>query len=117
MESATRTAEAGTPGCLIRARRASHSVYAVAGLLLAVCAAPMAHATLRSVGAEFQISTGSAALQTTPAVAMDPTGGMVVVWTSGGNIAGRRYDNAGQALGAEFQANTNTSAFHSRPAV
>ncbi len=63
------------------------------------------------------MNTGTAALQTRPAMAVDPSGGFVVVWGSGGNIAARRYDSAGQALGGEFLANTNTSAFHFKPAV
>lgn len=87
------------------------------GFLLTVFAPPPAAATLRSAGPEFQVSTGTAALQTGPAVAVDPSGGFVVVWGSGGSIAARRYDSAGRALGSEFLANTNTSAFHFKPAV
>ena len=118
MASATRRADAATPGWFNnRGKKTPSPVWAVAGCLLAVLAPPTARATLRSVGAEFQVNTGTAALQTRPAVAMDPSGGLVVVWGNAGSIAGRRYDNAGGAFGGEFLANTSTSGFHTNPAV
>src|SRR5262245_60867319 len=97
-------------------RSASKPAWVVAGLLLAVFTAP-ARATLVPAGSEFQVNTGNAALQTSPAVALDSSGGSVVVWGSGGDIVGRRYDAAGRPVSGEFVANANGAAFHSQPAV
>src|SRR5262245_47268268 len=114
MESATRAVEAVTS--FVRRTPTPNRAWIVAGLLLAAFGGP-ARATLVPASSEFQVNIGTAALQTSPAVALDSTGGSVVVWGSGGAIVGRRYDRAGRPLGGEFVANANGAAFHSKPAV
>ena len=108
--------EGATPRWVIRRRSTPRRAWVVAVLLLAVFAPP-ARARLVPVGGEFRVSTGAAALPTSPAVAMDSSGGSIVVWGKGGDIAGRRFDSAGRPLGDELLANTSTSAFHVKPAV
>ena len=68
------------------------------------------------IGGEFQVNTYTYMSQSLPghAVAMDPVGNFVVVWTSYGQdgdeygVYGQRYDSAGYPLGEEFQVNTYT---------
>jgi hypothetical protein len=61
--------------------------------------------------------------QNTPAVAMDPNGNFVVVWTSDGQdgsgrgIFARRFDATGTAQGAEFKVNGHTGNNQFVPAV
>jgi hypothetical protein len=76
-------------------------------------------------GGEFAINTTGQGAQLEPAVAVDGSGGFVVVWHSqginnvflpdvpgqdgsGGGIFGRRFDSAGLPIGGEFQINTYT---------
>jgi hypothetical protein len=66
------------------------------------------------LGGEFRVNTYTTSSQDSPAVAVDATGGFVVVWVSeqdgsSNGIFGRRYDAAGAPLGAEFQINTYTT--------
>jgi hypothetical protein len=111
----THKVEEATSGSLLR-RRSKLGPWVAAALLLAGFAPP-ARARLVPAGAEFRVSTGSAALPTAPAVAMDPSGRSIVVWGKGGDIAGRRFDGSGRALDGELVVNTDTSAFHVKPAV
>jgi hypothetical protein len=74
-------------------------------------------------GGEFQVNTYTTDGQYTPALAMEPGGGFVVVWTSYGQdgdapgVFGRRFDTAGAPRGAEFQVNTYTTSRQYNPAV
>ena len=64
-------------------------------------------------GAEFRVNTNTTDAQTTPDVAMDGNGNLVVVWSSFGQdgslggVFGRRFAASGAAQGSEFQVNTN----------
>jgi hypothetical protein len=74
------------------------------------------------VGAEFQVNAFTTGSQSGPAVAMDPQGSFVVVWTGVGQgdyfgIFGRRYDAAGTPQGAEFQVNSYTTDPQVEPRV
>ncbi len=71
------------------------------------------------LGGEFQVNTYTTADQKWPAVAVEPDGDFVVVWTSEGSfetdtdsysIQGQRYDSDGSPLGGEFQVNTYTTS-------
>ena len=77
-----------------------------------------------STAAEFQVNTFTTYNQSSPAVAVDATGGFVVVWESesedyGGyyGVFGRRYDSSGAAQGDEFHVNTFTKSRQGAPAV
>jgi hypothetical protein len=74
-----------------------------------------AHAQPIFVGPEFQVNTYTTSTQSMPAVAVDPAGNFVVVWSSDGSVGsdasgfsiqGQRYDSLGTALGTQFQVNT-----------
>ena len=75
------------------------------------------------LGAEFLVNTYTADSQFSPAVASDPSGNFVVVWTSahqaalGYDVFGQRFSSAGSPLGPEFLVNTYTTNSQSRPAV
>jgi hypothetical protein len=76
------------------------------------------------VGDPFRVNSYTTNHQSLPAVASDPSGNFVVVWSSDGQddgqfpgIFGQRYDNAGAKLGAEFQVNTFTTSSQWFPAV
>ncbi len=74
-------------------------------------------------GGEIRVNTFTSAEQTTPAVAADPAGDHVVVWSSFGQdgseygVYAQRYNSAGVAQGIEFQVNTFTSHAQSDPVV
>ena len=77
-----------------------------------------------AAAAEFQVNSFSTDNQITPAVAVDATGGFVVVWESnaeddGGyyGVFGQRYDSSGAAQGEEFHVNTYTENRQGDPAV
>jgi hypothetical protein len=85
-------------------------------------------ATGAPVGGEFQVNTYTTGYQTSPAVAVQPDGGFVVVWSSdgyyqpgpdgdGASIAARRFDAAGQPVGDEFVVNAFTTSEQRDPAV
>ncbi len=62
-------------------------------------------------GGEFQVNQFTTSYQARARVAMDASGGFLVVWNSDqdaqiGAIMARRYDNTGAPLGGEFQVNT-----------
>jgi hypothetical protein len=73
------------------------------------------------LGGEFRLNSQTTLLQEDPAVARDPAGNFVVVWTSdqdpGPGIFGQRYDSAGVPLGSEFRVNTYTTGNQERPSV
>jgi len=75
------------------------------------------------VGAEFRVNTVTSGFQYDPRLAMNATGGFVVVWSrayygvSGSEIRGRRFDAAGLPSGAEFRVNTYTSQYPRDPVV
>ena len=74
-------------------------------------------AQLLPVGAEFQVNTHTAAMQSIADVAAVPPGESVVTWASflqDGDFWGvfaRRYDSAGNAVGSDFQVAISTSAY------
>ncbi len=59
-------------------------------------------ATPVGAASEFQVNTTSGGNQLLPAVAVDASGGSVVVWNELVRVLGRRYDASGAALGPEF---------------
>jgi len=66
------------------------------------------------LGGEFQVNVSTTGFQYLPAIASDPAGNFVVVWTSSpaygeSDVFGRRYDAGGNALGGEFPVNTYTT--------
>lgn len=73
-----------------------------------------------ALGAEFQVNTVTADVQSYPAVAADRSGNFVVAWDSfgqdgaDGGVFAQRYDAGGARLGAEFQVNTffRDSTYH-----
>ncbi len=74
-------------------------------------------------GSEFRVNTTVVKQQTTPAVAMDASGGFVVAWQSedqdgdGWGIYAQRYAASGATLGAEFRVNTITFKDQTAPAI
>jgi hypothetical protein len=77
-------------------------------------------------GSAFQVNVETVQVQNAPAVAMDPTGGFVVVWQSqrsnGGDLSGwsihaRRFAADGTPLSGDLQVNTLTSGNQQRPRV
>ena len=66
------------------------------------------------VGAEFQVNTYTGYFQNYPHVAMNGSGGFVVVWSGMGagtflkGIFARRYDAAGTPLGDQFRVNSTS---------
>lgn len=77
------------------------------------------------VGGEFRVNTATAGDQSTPGVAMDADGDVVVTWTSAGQdgsglgVYARRYNSLGATVGGEFRVNTHTlgNQFDSRVAM
>jgi hypothetical protein len=74
------------------------------------------------LGGEFRVNSYTTTNQNQPAVATDPQGGFVVVWTSFQDgdllgVFGQRHDTAGTRLGAEFRVNTYTGLNQDAPAV
>ncbi|MBI3838962.1 MAG: hypothetical protein HY288_13655, partial [Planctomycetia bacterium] len=74
-------------------------------------------------GGEIRVNTYTLLDQSTPAVAVNPTGDHVVVWSSNGQdgslygVYAQRYSPSGVARGAEFRVNTFTTSTQSAPAV
>jgi hypothetical protein len=74
-------------------------------------------------GPEFQVNSFTTGRQARASVAMDATGGFVVVWTSydqdgsSAGILGQRFDALGARAGAEFQVNSYTPYAQFRPSV
>ena len=75
------------------------------------------------MGGEFQVNSYTTDYQARPAVAIDGSGGFVVVWYSVGQdgsnsgVFGQRYDPAGLRLGSEFRVNSETVGMQMSPAV
>jgi len=74
-------------------------------------------------GAEFRVNSYTTADQFKPAVASDPNGNFLVVWTSSGQdgsgrgVFGQRYHLSGATQGSEFRVNSFTTADQFDPAV
>src|SRR5262249_42382337 len=64
--------------------------------------AALSSVVLAQIGPEFQVNTYTPGNQAQTAAAAGGAGS-IVVWTSGANIFGQRYDSAGSAQGGEFQ--------------
>jgi hypothetical protein len=66
---------------------------------------------------EFRVNTYTTSGQNLPAVAADPSGNFVVVWSSNGQdgsslgVFGQRYASSGAPLGTEFRVNTFTTNY------
>ncbi|HEY7111689.1 MAG TPA: hypothetical protein VIA45_02050, partial [Thermoanaerobaculia bacterium] len=75
------------------------------------------------VGPRFHVNTYTTGEQDWPSVAMDRSGGFVVVWMSegqdgyGAGVFGQRFDASGARLGTEFQVNTHTAGAQQFPRV
>src|SRR5262249_26918423 len=96
--------------------------FAIPSLLLLLAAVP-ARAQPRA-GREFQANPYITGSQSSPSVALLPSGAFVVVWedvdSSGdtlGGIKARRFDPSGAPLGAAFAVNTITTGPQFQPSV
>jgi hypothetical protein len=76
------------------------------------------------VAQEFRVSEQTSGVRNEPAVAMSPTGEVLVTWTngvdafSGHHIFARRFASDGQPLGGEFRVNDKTAGYLcAQPAV
>ncbi len=78
------------------------------------------------LGTEFVVNTYTTGTEYFPAVAVDPAGNFVVVWTTydyigrdgdSTGVFGRQFQSAGVAVGSEFQVNTYTYAYQSYPTI
>ncbi len=75
------------------------------------------------VGMEFQINTYTNLAQNTAAIALQPGGGFLVLWSSNGQdgnsdgIFGQHFSAAATKLGAEFQVNSYTPSAQNVPKV
>jgi hypothetical protein len=75
------------------------------------------------LGPEFRVNTYTTYVQEAPAVASDPGGNVVVVWTSEyqdgdrDGIFGQRFDASGARLGSEFPVNVYTTDYEVQPTV
>ncbi|MEO8276835.1 MAG: hypothetical protein ABI639_11500 [Thermoanaerobaculia bacterium] len=82
------------------------------------------------IGLQFLVNSYTTGYQGGSAVAIDGTGGFVVVWASDGSAAGpagndhsgrsiqaQRYANDGSTLGSQFQINTYSTSEQSQPAI
>jgi hypothetical protein len=91
------------------------SIYGVFGQRFASSGAPL--------GPEFRVNSYTTGSQYWPAVAADPAGNFVVVWTSPGQdgaslgVFGQRYASSGSPLGPEFRVNTYTTDRQYIPSV
>ena len=75
------------------------------------------------LGGEIQANTYTTGAQLGSAIAWDPVGGFVVVWTSFGQdngtagVYGQRFTSAGTAHGGEFRINTTSAGSQSEPSL
>jgi len=76
------------------------------------------------MGDQFIVNTTRTSAQHNPRVAMNSTGGFVIVWnsqigpeTSERDIFGQRFDSSGSPIGDEFQINTYVTGDQRNPAV
>ncbi len=76
-----------------------------------------------AAGEEYQVSSYEGVDQDHSAIAMDPSGGILVTWTAqvqdgdGGGIYGRYFDQYDDPFGGEFRINTTTDYSQSCPSV
>jgi hypothetical protein len=73
-----------------------------------------------ALGAEFRVNSVTTEAQTFSNVAVDGSGGFVVVWQTGdsnANIAARRFGSSGAPGGTEFRVNTYTTGSQLLPDV
>jgi len=72
-------------------------------------------------GTELRVNTTTSGVQWDPAVAADPSGNFVVVWTShdgsGYGVYGQRFNAAGTPQGTEFRVNAYTTSGQVYPSV
>jgi RHS repeat-associated protein len=74
-------------------------------------------------GPVFPVTTSGTTSTREPAVALDPVGNFVVVWSNdaqdggGRGIRGQRFDGSGEKVGSEFQVNTYTTGDQTTPSV
>ncbi|HEY7574498.1 MAG TPA: RTX toxin, partial [Thermoanaerobaculia bacterium] len=74
-------------------------------------------------GPEFQVNAHTTGNQERPRVAIDASGGFVVVWDTPGQdgnflgVFGRRFDASGVAVSSEFSVNTYTTGDQAAPDV
>jgi hypothetical protein len=92
--------------------------------LAALALAPSAPAQEIRLGSEFLVNTETINAQSRPRVAIDASGGFVVVWQSYAQdafddfgVLARRFSSAGVALATEFQVNTNTVGNQYEPSI
>jgi hypothetical protein len=77
----------------------------------------------RLLGPMFRVNSTTAYDQRDPAIAADPAGNTIVVWSSFGQdgdlggIYGQLYDPNGRPMGGEFQVNSVTAGHQVRPQV
>jgi len=74
------------------------------------------------VGSEFRVNTYTTGSQSRPAVAGEPGGGFVIVWTGQGQgdttgIFGQRFTSSGAAAGPEFRVNSDSTDLQFAPSV
>ena len=80
-------------------------------------------ADLTAPGSEIRATTASGGFQSAPALAVDGSGNVVMVWEASGRdgsasgIVARRFDRFLSALGAEIDVNATTAGLQSRPRV
>jgi S-layer family protein len=91
-------------------------------IIAVLAASPAVWAQPSPAGGEFRVNAYTSGVQRLGSVAAVPTGGFVVVWTSGAadgsgqGVFARRYDPAGQG-GPEFRVNTYTTGDQVSPSV
>ena len=71
-------------------------------------------------GSETLVNTTTNEQMMTPAIAMNPAGNSVVVWSTsdmGGHVYGQRYNSSGAAVGGQFQVDSNSSGNDAKAAV
>jgi hypothetical protein len=74
------------------------------------------------LGTEFRVNSYTTHYQNAPAVAADPSGNFVVVWSGrdqgdSDGVFGQRYDSGGTALGTVFRVNSYTTGSQGGPDV
>lgn len=80
-------------------------------------------ADLTAPGSEIRANTASGGFQSSPALAVDGSGNVVMTWEASGRdgsasgIVARRFDRFLSALGAEIDVNATTAGLQSRPRV
>src|SRR5262245_59935861 len=78
----------------------------------------------QKTGPEFRVNSYTTGTQYSSAIAANPDGSVVVVWSSygqgevfGTDVRGQRFDASGGMLGTEFRINTYTTGFQRVPSV